>query len=44
MKEKGQKEGMKVWSKDGQWFLYINLVKPEENVHSLALEETTNPF
>ncbi|CAI2190879.1 10938_t:CDS:2 [Funneliformis geosporum] len=37
------KKGVKVWSKDGQWFLYINLVKPREDVHSLALEERINP-
>jgi hypothetical protein len=37
------KKGVKVWSKDGQWFLYINLVKPREDVHSLALEEAKNP-
>jgi hypothetical protein len=43
MKEKGQKEGVKAWSKDGQWFLYINLVKPKEDPHSLALEEIKNP-
>jgi len=35
--------GVKAWSKDGQWLLYINLVKPREDVHSLALEEATNP-
>ena len=44
MKEKGQKAGVKAWSQDKQWFLYINLVKPREDVHSLALEETLNPF
>src|SRR2546429_966677 len=37
------KSGIKVWSKDGQWFLYVNLVKPREDVHSLALEERINP-
>ena len=37
------KSGIKVWSKDGQWLLYVNLVKPREDVHSLALEETKNP-
>ena len=36
---KKDKSGMKAWSKDGKWFLYINLVKPREDVHSLALEE-----
>ncbi|CAI2194103.1 17287_t:CDS:2, partial [Funneliformis geosporum] len=40
---KKDKTGVKVWSKDGQWFLYINLVKPREDVHSLALEERINP-
>jgi hypothetical protein len=35
--------GVKLWSKDGQWFLYINLVKPREDVHSIALEEVRNP-
>ena len=40
---KKDKQGVKVWSKDGRWFLYINLVKPREDVHSLALEETKNP-
>ena len=44
LKDQKKNEGVKVWSKDKQWFLYINLVKPKEEVHSLALEETTNPF
>ncbi|WNE40365.1 MAG: hypothetical protein GBAus27B_000432 [Mycoplasmataceae bacterium] len=35
--------GIKSHSKDEQWFLYLNLVKPKEDVHSLALEERTNP-
>lgn len=35
--------GIKLWSKDKQWFLYINLVKPREDVHSMALEEVRNP-
>jgi len=37
------KSGVKTWSQDKQWFLYINLVKPREDIHSLALEETKNP-
>jgi hypothetical protein len=41
--ERKDKRGVKVWSKEGRWFLYINLVKPREDVHSLALEETKNP-
>ena len=40
---KKDKSGVKAWSKDKQWFLYINLVKPREDAHSLALEETKNP-
>jgi len=41
---KKDKSGVKAWSKDGKWFLYINLVKPKEDAHSLALEEKLNPF
>ena len=41
--EQKNPQGIKVWSKDKQWFLYVNLVKPREDVHSLALEETKNP-
>ena len=40
---KKDKSGVKAWSKDQRWFLYINLVKPREDAHSLALEETKNP-
>jgi hypothetical protein len=41
--ERKDYSGVKVWSKDGQWFLYINLVKPKEDAHSMALEEVKNP-
>jgi hypothetical protein len=42
LKQKDPK-GVKVWSKDEKWFLYVNLVKPREDVHSIALEEVRNP-
>ncbi|KLL04974.1 MAG: hypothetical protein MRERV_8c061 [Mycoplasmataceae bacterium RV_VA103A] len=41
--DKGQNDGVKVESKDGQWLLYLNLLKGTEDPHSLALEEKINP-
>lgn len=34
---------IKAWSKDKQWFLYLNLLPGKPDPHSLALEERTNP-
>lgn len=39
----GKNEGLKAWSKDRQWFLYLNLLPGTPDPHSLALEEKTNP-
>lgn len=36
-------QGIKAWSKDGQWFLYLNLLPGAPDPHSLALEERINP-
>ena len=41
--EKGQNEGVKVVSKDGQWLLYLNLLPGSPDPHSQALEEKINP-
>ena len=35
--------GMKAWSKDGSWFLYLNLLPGKVDAHSEALEEVVNP-
>jgi len=35
--------GVKVWSSDGQWFLYLNLLPGKIDPHSEALEEVRNP-
>lgn len=35
--------GVKAWSKDRQWFLYLNLLPGSPDPHSLALEERLNP-
>lgn len=43
LKEKGDNKGVQVISKDGQWLLYLNLLKGEPDPHSLALEEKINP-
>ena len=35
--------GVKAWSSDGQWFLYLNLLPGKVDAHSEALEEVRNP-
>ena len=35
--------GVKAWSEDGQWFLYLNLLLGKADAHSEALEEVRNP-
>lgn len=39
----GKNEGMRAWSEDKQWFLYLNLLPGKPDVHSVALEEKQNP-
>lgn len=41
--KQGKNDGVKAWSKDGQWILYLNLLPGEPDLHSLALEEKLNP-
>jgi len=36
-------DGIRTWSQDKQWFLYLNLLPGKPDPHSLALEEKTNP-
>lgn len=36
-------DGIKTWSEDKQWFLYLNLLPGEPDPHSVALEEKLNP-
>ena len=43
LKAKGSNDGVQVISKDGQWLLYLNLLKGDADPHSLALEEKVNP-
>ena len=35
--------GVKAWSSDGQWFLYLNLLPGKKDAHSEALGEVGNP-
>lgn len=41
--KKGDNSGIKAWSKDKQWFLYLNLLPGTPDPHSSALEEKLNP-
>jgi hypothetical protein len=41
--KKGKNDGVKAWSEDGQWFLYLNLLPGKKDPHSEALEERINP-
>jgi len=40
---KGDNSGVMAWSKDKQWFLYLNLLPGKIDPHSEALEEQINP-
>jgi len=42
--KKKDNSGVKAWSSDGQWFLYLNLLPGKSDPHSEALEEVRNPF
>jgi len=39
----GKNDGVKAWSKDESWFLYLNLLPGKIDPHSEALEEQLNP-
>lgn len=39
----GRNDGITAYSKDKQWFLYLNLLPGKPDSHSLALEERLNP-
>lgn len=41
--KENKNEGIKAWSKDKQWFLYLNLLPGKPDPHSVALEEKLNP-
>ena len=41
--KKNDNSAIKAWSKDKQWFLYLNLLPGTPDPHSLALEEKPNP-
>jgi hypothetical protein len=39
----GKNDGVKAWSPDKEWFLYLNLLPGKVDAHSQALEEVRNP-
>jgi hypothetical protein len=41
--KEGQNDGVKAWSRGGDWFLYLNLLPGKADAHSEALEEQVNP-
>lgn len=41
--KQGKNDGVKAWSKDESWFLYLNLLPGKADPHSEALEEAQNP-
>ena len=41
--KKKDNSGVKAWSEDKQWFLYLNLLPGKSDPHSEALEEVRNP-
>ncbi|KLL03183.1 MAG: hypothetical protein MRERV_49c001 [Mycoplasmataceae bacterium RV_VA103A] len=41
--KQGKNDGVKAWSQDKQWFLYLNLLPGQPDPHSEALEEPLNP-
>ena len=43
LKSEGNNRGIEAFSKDQQWFLYLNLLPGSPDPHSLALEEKLNP-